>query len=1053
MATKGIELASAYVSLSVSTDDIPKQVDAAFSKAGNSADTAGRRMGRDMSSAMSGEMSKGGAKAGDAAGRSAAKQVSGHGRTAGRDFTAAMRSGMSQSHVVGWFSDFKRDAVKSGNVAGFAAGRAMGASITAGLAAATAGVTAIVGGIGYTLFKGFDRYKSLDATAKRLGAMGKTAEEVKSIVADINSVVEGTPIALDAAAKSATQFLQGGVKEGGELKSVLTAIADASGASGTSFDELAIIFGQVMNKGKLNAEEMMQLNERGIGIQAALRKEFGWTSEELDKLSRDGAITFQQLIQAVEGSFGGMAKRAGDTIDGALSNMQAAVGRVGANFIAAIFGDPLSTTEGPGAMVEAINNVTARLEGVNQWVIAHQGEIKQFFTDAADVAKTLAGAVSDVGGFLREHPDLIMATVVAFGAWKTIEGVAGLITSLKTVSSLLSVTIPASAAAAGGSLSALAAPLAAAVAGAYTLNDLFDVNKDDFDPTKSSWGHILFGPGYDKVFGNGGGPTGTASGGAGGSASAPRGTPLNPMDILSGGATTQNPLDVISGQSSSYGLPAGTDTGGYGTGSAKTFPPWVMQIAEKFGIKPSTYAGHQESNRSEAGFAPNPQGLNRGIDWSGPVENMQRFADYVKTVPGMEQVIWQNPNTGQQVGVAGGHGVGSDYYADAWGGHQNHVHTRQSTPIPIPKFDDGGWWPNGGLGMNTTGKPELVLSPQDIEYLKQQGIDPNSLQQGGPPPVNPNTTAHGTGAGMAPGPGQMSPPGRTEGYIPAAAGNTAPVGQGGISNVLDLGESAIHGLIDTGAQVASMAVSAAAAAGSFGAGAAAGPAASTAINMGADAAKRGVSYLYDLGGIWSEAVVEQLFPFGAPRWLGSADPMAFTPQIPGMGEQGKKAPGTMGAAASSAASWAQPGNPAMAAAGTPPQAAKAAFNAAAGPSAGAHGVAGPGAPPTPAPTGPPPGPPPAAPNPNDPSTWLNFSGIFDQGGVLQPQSIGVNLSKKPEYVMTQSQMAGMQKTAAAGAQSGRGGDTNTFYGQDNDEMFRAWEKQKRRESRQYSGRP
>ena len=48
-------------------------------------------------------------------------------------------------------------------------------------------------------------------------------------------------------------------------------------------------------------------------------------------------------------------------------------------------------------------------------------------------------------------------------------------------------------------------------------------------------------------------------------------------------------------------------------------------------------------------------GQNRGIDWTGPVDAMQRFADYLSTVPGaLEQVIWQNPSTGQSTEIAGG---------------------------------------------------------------------------------------------------------------------------------------------------------------------------------------------------------------------------------------------------------------------------------------------------------------------------------------------------------------------------------------------------------------
>lgn len=133
----------------------------------------------------------------------------------------------------------------------------------------------------------------------------------------------------------------------------------------------------------------------------------------------------------------------------------------------------------------------------------------------------------------------------------------------------------------------------------------------------------------------------------------------------------------------SYGLPNGTSIF-YGSPG---FPPWVTQLGNAFNLRASTYPGHQENDRAEAGFASNPQRLNRGIDWAGSVDDMQRFAEYCLSIRGsLEQVIWQNPNTGQRVGVAGGQDVtSSGYYADDYGGHTDHVHTRQSKPIPLPK--------------------------------------------------------------------------------------------------------------------------------------------------------------------------------------------------------------------------------------------------------------------------------------------------------------------------------------------------------------------------------
>ncbi|QHB37245.1 tape measure protein [Gordonia phage Gudmit] len=120
-----------------------------------------------------------------------------------------------------------------------------------------------------------------------------------------------------------------------------------------------------------------------------------------------------------------------------------------------------------------------------------------------------------------------------------------------------------------------------------------------------------------------------------------------------------------------YGLPAGT--------SGPINVPWVDAIERAFGVTAATYAGHQEKD-----------GLNKGIDWSGPVENMQKLAEYFASIANsMEQVIWMNPQTGQQIGIADGRpvGPGTDqpgYYSADWAGHQDHVHTRQSFALPLP---------------------------------------------------------------------------------------------------------------------------------------------------------------------------------------------------------------------------------------------------------------------------------------------------------------------------------------------------------------------------------
>lgn len=187
---------------------------------------------------------------------------------------------------------------------------------------------------------------------------------------------------------------------------------------------------------------------------------------------------------------------------------------------------------------------------------------------------------------------------------------------------------------------------------------------------------------------------------------------------------------------SSYGLPTGTQIS-YGT---KGFPQWVYDLGKAFNLKASTYPGHQENGRAERGFDPNPQRLNRGIDWTGPVADMERFARYLLTIrQHLEQVIWQNPDTGKRVGVAGGDDVSATaYYGNDYNGHRDHVHTRQAKPIPLPTaattppapaaddlrpdFNEYPIWsPNGSSRGGV--KPDLILLHTEEGGTTKDGAD------------------------------------------------------------------------------------------------------------------------------------------------------------------------------------------------------------------------------------------------------------------------------------------------------------------------------------------
>ncbi len=182
-------------------------------------------------------------------------------------------------------------------------------------------------------------------------------------------------------------------------------------------------------------------------------------------------------------------------------------------------------------------------------------------------------------------------------------------------------------------------------------------------------------------------------------------------DAVKGGAQPPAPSPAPA----TYGMPRGSNSGGYGGGGVR-FPDWVYALGNAFGLKPSTYPGHQENDRNEAGYARNPERLNRGIDWAAPgapdeLDRLTRFADYLATIPQhLEQVIWQNPRTMRSIEVAGGRHQPGYFRADL-AGHRDHVHTRQSKPIPAP----------GGGGAPPAPRPEPARPQFEERQMFGQG--------------------------------------------------------------------------------------------------------------------------------------------------------------------------------------------------------------------------------------------------------------------------------------------------------------------------------------------
>jgi tape measure domain-containing protein len=355
---------------------------------------AGERMGKAASGGLRDEL-RGGAGAAAQALTSGlhgrAPSMTGIGQMYGGYFTRAMAGAFDPIAVV---NKNAAGAEKAAQVIGGVIGRGIGLGVNVammgGIGAAITAATVAVGGLGTALYKGFERLKNIDAATHRLRALGLTADEVKSVMTDVTDVVKGTPIALDQAMGAVTVALGSGIKTGEELKRYLTDIADTAGFSGSRFEEMALIFGQVQAKGKLMGEEMMQLMEHKVPIKSWLMDTFKLTSDQLEDMSRKGEISMAMLEQTVEAHAKGMAKKLGDTMEGATENVSAALARVGAAILGPILG--VKNDGSDSGMVNVLKGVTGKLDELATWVGGHEAEVKSFFLDVADVAVTMAEA-------------------------------------------------------------------------------------------------------------------------------------------------------------------------------------------------------------------------------------------------------------------------------------------------------------------------------------------------------------------------------------------------------------------------------------------------------------------------------------------------------------------------------------------------------------------------------------------------------------------------------------------------------------------------------------
>ena len=162
----------------------------------------------------------------------------------------------------------------------------------------------------------------LETQTRSLQVLTGELETAKQIVRELQSFAAVTPFTSSELIESAKRLKAFGV-DTEKLVDTTQRLADVSGATGARLNEVATAYGQIQAKGRLQGEELLQLQERGIALQDELQKMYGLTGEEFQDAMRKGQIS----SEAVEVAIVRLTEKGGKYADGAISQSDTLAGK------------------------------------------------------------------------------------------------------------------------------------------------------------------------------------------------------------------------------------------------------------------------------------------------------------------------------------------------------------------------------------------------------------------------------------------------------------------------------------------------------------------------------------------------------------------------------------------------------------------------------------------------------------------------------------------------------------------------------------------------------
>lgn len=154
-----------------------------------------------------------------------------------------------------------------------------------------------------------------------------------SLMGQLQKFAADTPFELPTLNQAAVSLLATKKIAQSQVLPILTKLGDAAAGSSEGFASMPRItraVAQMLTKGRIQAEEMMQLSEAGVPAWTALAQKMGKSTAEVQKLSEKGKLGTKEIMLLVDGlgdTYAGLAAKQSQTYEGLSSTIKDNMGK------------------------------------------------------------------------------------------------------------------------------------------------------------------------------------------------------------------------------------------------------------------------------------------------------------------------------------------------------------------------------------------------------------------------------------------------------------------------------------------------------------------------------------------------------------------------------------------------------------------------------------------------------------------------------------------------------------------------------------------------------